>query len=108
MAITSQILKKESVKKGYDIKVKYLDSETGKEYIKVFFFKADSEPSDKDLTERISHIKGNVEDLIVDESSRLAHPPMDREQVEKILRDKELLGADEHIEDLKSKTELLK
>lgn len=108
MAISSNIVRKVSVRNGYDITIDYTDDTTGVVYRKVFFYKAESVPTDSELTGKVSQIQSNVQDLISSETFNAAHPPMDRFDIEKILREKELLASDEYIEDLKSKDDLLK
>lgn len=107
MAITSKILKKLSVRDGYDIYANFTDSVTEKVKMKVFYYPYDHVPTDQELSGKLTHIASNVQDMINQEEFSKNHPPMDREQIEEILREKELLGTNEYIEDLKTKDELI-
>lgn len=105
--ITYQIIEKNKLKyrSGYDIHVVYTDFETNKKYYKIFYFKCESEPSDNDLTDRIDHIKNNVQNMIIEEANR--KPEVDRAQIEEILVEKGFLETGQHIEDLKTLEDLL-
>ena len=68
--LSNEIKSKEKLnyRPGYDVTVIYTDSTSDMDYPVIFYFESQTEPSDNDLTERITHIGNNIQAEIDKES----------------------------------------
>jgi len=83
--------------------VEFYDSTTSEVYATKRISFKDKTDMEKEWDKRMEHVIGNVQDML-DEAD--VQNEFTRDEIEDLLKEKELIAADEKLEDLKSKDDL--
>jgi len=83
--------------------VEFYDSSTKEVYATKRISFKDKSDMEKEWDKRMTHVIGNVQDMLDEQG---VQNEFTRDEIEDLLKEKELIASDETIEDLKSKSEI--